>query len=355
MFPGDLDLEAAIRPALLTALKNGGDADHLIAAIPDAIGVALSQAVDGVVDSLGRRRAAMIREHARERRAFERHLRTRWGKGLDRYYAVVIAVEEAGADFNRWIRRSQTFSDRADALTRILALACQVAKEIYTLLVAGYRAGAAARWRTLHELAVTAIVLGEQEEKYSGRFLAYVDVETWHDAQQYQLHAAKLGQQPLSKGEIAAVRGRYDAAVNKFGNEFAASNGWAFPLFAPKGASFEKLEDLAGVSHLRPYYKFSTHHAHGGSKGVMGNTTMVQDRPVLLTGATDSGFAEIAHGALISLMLTATSLLIRGHDVAQNPMAIVVAQALRQLVTDAGAALRDAELNYTPPPPKAKE
>jgi hypothetical protein len=349
MFPNNLGVNEAVQRALLSAVENGADPDQALATLPGVIGEVIDTTSQQVVHSLDRGRASMLREHARAREAFEKRLRKRWGKSLGKYYAVVVAAEEAGADFNSWIRSSDAVTPRADALTRILALSCQVAKEIYTLLSAGYKAGAAARWRTLHELAVTAIVLGEQDENYSVRFLAYVDVETWEDAQQYQLHAAALGQQPLSNEELAATKGRHDAAVAKFGKEFADANGWAFPLFAPRRPSFKGLEKLAGVSHLRPYYKFSTHHAHGGSKGVMGNAVRVGRETFLLTGATDSGFAEIAHGALLSLVQAAIALMVRGGDITQNAQALVVARALRMLAADGGAALADAELNYPPP------
>ena len=38
--------------------------------------------------------------------------------------------------------------------TRLHARACQIAREVLTLLYAGFAEGAMARWRALHELAV---------------------------------------------------------------------------------------------------------------------------------------------------------------------------------------------------------
>jgi len=49
-----------------------------------------------------------------------------------------------------------------EALVRLQAGAARVAGEIYALLLSGYASGAHARWRTLHEIAVTALFIAQR-------------------------------------------------------------------------------------------------------------------------------------------------------------------------------------------------
>lgn len=58
-------------------------------------------------------------------------------------------------------RRPATEEDpKLSALTLLHARGCLVALEVHGLLRTGHAAGAQAQWRTLHELAVVAFLLG---------------------------------------------------------------------------------------------------------------------------------------------------------------------------------------------------
>ena len=73
---------------------------------------------------------------------------------------LFIALETGDA-FNHEERPMAVISNNYvfEALSRLHARACQVTDEILTLLKAGFADGAHARWRTLHELAVTSIFI----------------------------------------------------------------------------------------------------------------------------------------------------------------------------------------------------
>lgn len=79
------------------------------------------------------------------------------------------------------------------ALTLLHARACLVASEVQSLLRSGHAAGAQARWRTLHELAVIAFVLGNHDRDISERFLQHRQVERHKDALHYQQYCEAPG------------------------------------------------------------------------------------------------------------------------------------------------------------------
>jgi hypothetical protein len=72
------------------------------------------------------------------------------------------------------------------ALLGLHARAVRTAAEIRLLAMNGFAAGAEARARSLHELAVTSCVIGDADEVVANRYLAFVDVERCDDAVQYQ-------------------------------------------------------------------------------------------------------------------------------------------------------------------------
>ena len=154
----------------------------------DKISSALDHATQATADVLTKRLRAdaprMLREHKRFRDTFERRLQQRWSRALDLYECVRVCCLEAGDEFhNRHSTEAGHGNDaKFEALTLLHVRACLVASEIYGLLRTGHAVGAQARWRTLHELAVIAFVLGSQDHDISERFLLHRYAERYKDA-----------------------------------------------------------------------------------------------------------------------------------------------------------------------------
>lgn len=132
-----------------------------------------------VLESLYKDAPRALAERRRRRRSFERHLQRRWALGLNRLEMLLIIAEEAGATFLRRLNNddpNDVFADdeevgesTCEAIVRLHARACRTAAESLCLLNGGYSDGATARWRSLHELAVTAMFLREQCRLNSAR------------------------------------------------------------------------------------------------------------------------------------------------------------------------------------------
>ena len=214
------------------AVKSGAD--------DDCIAAALEQATQAAADALAQRLRAdaprMLREHRKFRRGFEERLQQRWGPALDLYECVRVCCLEAGEDF---VKRSSQQADGRDpklaALTLLHARACLAASEVQSLLCSGHAAGAQARWRTLHELAVIAFLLGllgKHGPDLSERFLQHRQVERHKDAVHYQQYCEALGYPPFSDEEMAEIQQQRDEVVARYGTPYKNDWGWAAPAAA---------------------------------------------------------------------------------------------------------------------------
>jgi hypothetical protein len=118
-------------------------------------------------------------------------------------------------------------------------------------------------------------------------------------------------------------------------------HSWAFPLFPGKAkVDFADLEEHAGVSRLRPFYKLGNSYIHAGPHALSLNihTDVVSGKKSINSGATVFGdIAETCHGAMISVH-QATASLVVAHLKADGPGAVdllVGLKAQQRFVQDA--------------------
>jgi hypothetical protein len=152
--------------------------------------------------------------------------------------------------------------------------------------------------------------------------------------------AGRSDYKPFSKEDVDKVHARRDAALKRFDNSFKGYYGWAVPLFpAKEHITFEKLEELAHLDHLRPFYDWATHiGVHASSRAARLNVLTRGDEKFKLSGPTNAGLADPAGSALVSLLQVTTSLLVRGRPITGDPRRVVVLKALLQLEREAGDA-----------------
>jgi hypothetical protein len=336
--------EALIKQKAVEVAAQGHDPQRLLDALPEVLDKAIDKREGPLVEELERRMPEMLKEHRQLRLGFERRMRKPWGRGLDLYYATLVACAEAGGEYRATVACQESEKHRFEALSQLHARASLKASEVYTLLRTGYPSGAYALWRTLYELSVIAFVLSDAADAISERYLLHGVVESAEDADEYQRNCAKLGYEPLDAESVRISHEHRDAVLARFGPEFAASYGWARPLFPHgKGASFKKLQERAELAHARPIYRLGSHHAHGGSKGTALNAHTFRGGRILLTGPTNAGLAEVGHSALIALGQVTVALLIYGAKAGLSPNTLIIAKALLVMVDNAGHALAEGE------------
>jgi hypothetical protein len=315
------------------AVARGADPD-LIASAKDR---ATQAAADVLTQRLQEDAPRMLREHRDFRRGFEQRLQQRWGLALDLYECVRVCCLEAGEDFHeRLSRQAGEDNLKRSALTLLHARACLVTSEVQGLLRSGHAPGAQARWRTLHELAVIAFVLGRHPSEISEAFLLHRDIERHKDALQYQLYCEALGYEPFSDDKMDEIRHHRDELVARYGPSYKNDWGWATSLFPTnQPASFSKLEQLAGLEHFKPWFRLSSHGIHGGATGTIHIREFYGKGDTMLAGPSNAGLADPGNGALISLHQVTTALLLYGGSNGPELQELLTLKAIANLLDQA--------------------
>jgi hypothetical protein len=274
---------------------------------------AISQKVSSsLLRQLKRNGPTFLKETDRERLAFQVRLAKTWRKAFFLIELFLAVALESGANFNREEHPSTSpvCGDVVYVLTRLHARACQVSAEIIALLKAGFADGAHARWRTLHEIAVVSTFIAKHGAETARRYLAHEAVESNTAATQYQRHCRVIGYEPLDPEEVAEIQKRYAAALQRFGKDFAGSYGWAASALKKSRPTFSDIEQDVKLDSLSPFYRLASHNVHANPKGLSVKLGLGPDvGKVLLAGPSNTGLADPAQGAAVSLLQTTSALL----------------------------------------------
>jgi hypothetical protein len=219
-----------------------------------------------------------------------------------------------------------------------------VLAEVHALMVGGFPMGALARTRSLHETAVTAVLLADHGRApatadLGERFLLHAGID---EARDFAL-ADSLGLE-VDPAELDRVRDNRANLVSRYGRMYAKDYGWARPLVpaisASARVSFDQLEALASSGLSRLNYRLGGHHVHASAWTIQLTTMPRGGQDYRLTGPTNVGFAGPAAIALAAASVS-TGAVIRGlKDEALDPMDLVTARALELMSAEAVARFK---------------
>jgi len=240
---------------------------------------------------------------------FRKRLYGRWGQAIDRLRMFLTVSRELGDGLNANFRNNPDSSriNLVEVLTRLHARACQVTEEIICLLSAGFADGAMARWRTLHELAVVALFIKQNEELAAKRYIEHQVVESYSAAKDYQACCERLGYEPMSQSEMQQCKEAFDRAIEEYGPDFEGPYGWAANLLRPKKATFKNIEKASEIDHFRAHYRMASHNVHANPKGVFFKLGLLRELNILLSGPSNAGLAEPGQNTAISLLQISTA------------------------------------------------
>jgi hypothetical protein len=222
---------------------------------------------------------------------------------------LLTISQEYGASVNQELRGSSVHSlHLLEVLTRLHARACQVVHEILVLLAAGFADGAMARWRTLHEIAVIALFIGEYGEDLAEQYILHQQVESRRAMQDYIACHERLGYESLEPREVEAVERSYQNLLVRFGRSIGTQYGWAAEQLGISKPAFNNIERAVGIDHLRVHYRMASHNVHANPKGVFFKLGLLEEENLLPAGPSNAGLADPGHSAAISLVQTSTPL-----------------------------------------------
>jgi hypothetical protein len=272
----------------------------------------------------------------------KRRINNFWKKPLDLLDLLLIYSLQIESKFDNEMRA--TAEKENDyvflALIRLHAKGCLVSQEIATLMKHGYASGADARWRTLHEIAVTALFIKEHGNEVAERYLDYRGIETYYAMVQYKKYAAKLHYEPLQKEEEENAINLKNSLIKKYGESFEHLYGWTSKELNKPRPKFTDIEKAVGSEHMRPYYKMASNAVHAEPNGTFFNIGLskADEEKILLAGPSDSGLADPGSGMAVSLNLINT-VLITSRPTVEN---LIILQATSMLVNEINEAFLEA-------------
>ncbi len=109
------------------------------------------------------------------------------------------------------------------------------------------------------------------------------------------------------------MRLRRDEVVARYGTPYKFDWGMGGGVAAGRpAAQLSRLEGLAAMEHLRPWFRLSSHGIHSGSTGAIHSRDFYGEGDAMLAGPSNAGLADPGNGALISLHQVTAVLLIHG-------------------------------------------
>ena len=267
----------------------------------------LSQESGNVADDI----FAQSKDHAKQQETYQRlrrNIKEKYTEAWDCFDAVIFSMQQNGLLMLRRMDEigEDDHSDARTALSLIHSSATVTLYEIRTLLLEGLWAGAAGRWRALHELSVTAVLVARGEGAISRRYLNHgFVVQTERLTRFYDRHARG----PLSPDELRRRQAKSEILIDRLTlpdqrGSFNDPYGWAVPLMPldSKGKrlkpSFPDLEKLAELDDYRELV-FSAHGlAHTDSGGVTAMSIFGPGQYVM--GPIDAFTSTVARPALLS-------------------------------------------------------
>jgi hypothetical protein len=284
--------------------------NEVVERLPQIIEDISNQLSTDILVTLKEKWRGELRRHRREIAGFQKRLLARWGLPLDLLRMLLTISREFGDNVNQVLRETASHNSihLIEVLTRLHARGCQVVDEILVLLSAGFADGAMARWRTLHEIAVIALFIGEHGDELAERYILHQHVESRRAMRDYVYCQERLGYEPLDSDEITAVERSYEGVIDRFGSSFSNQYGWAADQLNNNNPTFVNIERAVGSSHFRAHYRMASHNVHGNPKGVFFKLGLFEEMDILLAGPSNFGLADPGHSAAISLVQTSAEL-----------------------------------------------
>lgn len=272
-------LELEERPGLTSATlafteedsaEIAGLADRIKAEMPRVIEGFTKDASDALIRRIRKQWPGIQAEHHRDQAAFKETIQLVWGEALDKLDMLMAAADSVGGQAIAVARASRSKKRIAltVALDRLHVRAIQVAAEVLALLREGFADAAFSRWRTLHEISVVAIVLGDHGEDLAVRYLDHDVVEAQRAAEVFQRCHPKEARKRNNVAELRTTKAEYDAMVAHYGPAFRSPYGWAAKHLGKEKPTFQHLEEAADQAQMRLQYKVASYGVHAGTKGL---------------------------------------------------------------------------------------
>jgi hypothetical protein len=257
-------------------------------------------------------------------------------------------------DLNRFLGKKflKHFEDNGDPLDklklsltfRLHARACQVATEVKELLSSGYSDGAHARWRTLHEISVIFLFLMNNDTNLAQMYFDFQAIEKFKRAKLHEKYHEEINWKPLETETYEFLENRVNELKVKYGKDYGGKLGWTKNIIQNKGdRHFSKIEELVGLSYMRPFYSWASENVHSGVDSIttrMGLPEVIETSYQMFGAPTMIGLTDPAQFTCHSLNLMSSALL-SIHDNVENAFIETMLADYKKNMTESFARVQE--------------
>jgi hypothetical protein len=201
-----------------------------------------------------------------------------------------------------------------------------------------------ARWRTLHELAVTATAIAD--EQTAQRYLAHRVVTRYKRAVEYNRRAGELGHEVISDAQLKEIKDERDQICQQYAGNFELDYGWADHLVRGR-PTFRALEEQMDHTYLRPYYQHASSPVHSDAHGVLLQVDN-RDPRALITGPAVQGLIDPLQLTALSVKSVTMQLLLSNKNAGvRGVLGVEVVDALYERLIETLGEIDDSPANTT--------
>lgn len=322
--------------------------------LTDAISGALQNSLKETAAVVGEHLSRQALEHAQELKRTHQHrvdmVQRVWGeafKQLDILRELVVEWGYMAGEF-----RTGTYAQptTAFALNRLFLRAHEIVGEILVLVRSGYADGALARWRSLHEVCIVAVYLGQRTEKCAEMYLAHHCIEELRVLQIGTVSGTTKNSNSQHDRYLRILRARKVALVSKYGPAYANDNGWAAVDLNRSRVTLKDLENYVGLDFLRNGYQRANSTVHGGALAAL-------TRVSLGTALVDNQQIPPAYGCETAVNFAASSLsmlIVQLAGKSENADLVAIMMVIVEIASTIRGAIRDMETEMAGNTPRAR-
>lgn len=284
----------------------------------------------------------MLRETRQQSEEFALRNLQRWRPAFDQLEILWRIAQELGEAHGHEMGGDSGNADNTTiaALSYLFPKALLVTQEIICLLKGGFPDGALARWRSLHELSITAMYIAQVGEQAAVSYLQSFHFAARRAARQMNEHSDRLGLKRFSSVELAEFDNRCDQAERALGRKIEKDKDGEWPAITITHRTIVDIERFVGMEHWRPYYKWASAHTHAAHRPFDKLLGLAESSAAVhLVGQSNSGFVDPFQMTAITLAQITTTYLLAS----PNADRIVHCDIVNELAEQIGAIAKEAE------------
>lgn len=241
-------------------------------------------------------RAAEVLANDRENtKKFEKRNFSRWKPAFDHLEMLWHVAHELGELHGKDVQRRNEKDNNKTmaALAHIFPKSLLVVREIICLLRGGFPDGALTRWRSLHELSVTAMYIAKYGESTAIQYLLSFHFSARRAAYQMNEYSERSGLVGFTAEKLAEFDELCDMAEQCLGKTIDKDRNGEWPKITVSHPTFAQVEESVDMDHWRPWYKWASSVTHAGHRPADKSLGLAETTvPINLVGASNSGFVD---------------------------------------------------------------